>query len=348
MVDNAIKELSINIHPRTMVISDLDCSSGANTLLFIYVAIAAINGNPTNIIKGCPMEVQFFLNDLANNDFNQIFQSLEQFEQLTAEICSLKGLQPPPQYIAGVPGFFYNRLFPCKSVHLFHSSFGLMWLSQVPKHLDGNMNEGNIHIGEITLLSVAKLYQNQFEKDFSWFLQMRCKELVPGGRMVLTVLARKCKDMRDDNALEVLSKALHTFVAKGRVEKKKLDSFNVPMYLPSAEELKQLVQKSELLDITNIHLVSTSWNRIEDDDSESTEEEVTAPVVDGVTAAQAASKSISMSLRAVLESLITSHFGETIVNDLFEEFACNISSHIESEVEKKILTIISIFLRARQ
>jgi jasmonate O-methyltransferase len=40
----------------------------------------------------------------------------------------------PPYYVAGLPGSFYTRLFPCHSVHFFHSSYCLMWLSQVPAY----------------------------------------------------------------------------------------------------------------------------------------------------------------------------------------------------------------------
>jgi hypothetical protein len=40
----------------------------------------------------------------------------------------------PPYYIAGLPGSFYTRLFPDRSVHLFHSSYCLMWRSKVIKH----------------------------------------------------------------------------------------------------------------------------------------------------------------------------------------------------------------------
>uniref|UniRef100_J3N7B2 Jasmonate O-methyltransferase n=1 Tax=Oryza brachyantha TaxID=4533 RepID=J3N7B2_ORYBR len=146
MVVKAIKELmAMDSPPQTMVIADLGCSSSENTRLLVSAAISGICENTTNT-----MEVQFFLNDLPGNDFNQIFRSLEQFERVTAQNCARRGLQPPPHYIAGLPGSFYNRLFPSNSVHLFHSSFSLMWLSQVPKHIDGNMNRGNIHIGENT------------------------------------------------------------------------------------------------------------------------------------------------------------------------------------------------------
>uniref|UniRef100_A0A0D9XQY4 Jasmonate O-methyltransferase n=1 Tax=Leersia perrieri TaxID=77586 RepID=A0A0D9XQY4_9ORYZ len=287
------------------------------------------------------MDVQFFLNDLPRNDFNQIFQLLEQFERSIAQNCACKGLQPPPHYIVGVPGSFYTRLFPCNSVHLFHSSFSLMWLSQVPEHLDGNMNEGNIHIGETTPLSVAKLYQDQFEKDFS-----RCgtKNLSQVAiYMVLTVPGRKSNDMFHAGgmtiAFELLSKALHTLVAKGHVEKGELDSFNVPIYLPSADELRQLVQKNELLDIGDIHIISTSWNPMDDD---------LGPAVDGAAAAQAAGKSISATLRAGMESLIMSHFRESIVDELFAVFVRNITNHIENVVEMSSLTVISLSLQARQ
>lgn len=147
MVEKATKEICMDLQPRSMVVADLGCSSGANTLLFISEVIAIISEETpaNNNNRECPMEVQFFLNDLPNNDFNHNFQLLEQFKQSIVRDCARGGLQHPPYYVAGVPGSFYTRLFPCNSVHIFHSSFSLMWLSQVPDLLGSSMNKGNIY-----------------------------------------------------------------------------------------------------------------------------------------------------------------------------------------------------------
>uniref|UniRef100_A0A0E0R6K6 SAM dependent carboxyl methyltransferase n=1 Tax=Oryza rufipogon TaxID=4529 RepID=A0A0E0R6K6_ORYRU len=351
MVEKAMKGVFMELKPQSMVVADLGCSSGTNTLLFISEMIAMISEENTsdNNIRKCPMEVQFFLNDLPSNDFNHIFKSLGQFEQSIVQDCARIGLKPPPHYVAGVPGSFYTRLFPCNSVHIFHSSFSLMWLSQIPEHLDSTMNKGNIYIGVTTPPLVAKLYLDQFEKDFSRFLQFRCIELVSGGQMVLTFLGRKSNDVVHGGgmmniSIELLSQAVQTLVAEGRVEKEKLDSFNLPFYGPSVDELKQLVQQSELLDIIDIQAFELTFDPI--DKSELKEGITTAPAIqDNVH--EATGHNIAAGLRAVMEPLFASHFGESIIDDLFTLFACNVIRHLASAEEMSSVTAISLSLQAK-
>uniref|UniRef100_A0A0E0MEF0 SAM dependent carboxyl methyltransferase n=1 Tax=Oryza punctata TaxID=4537 RepID=A0A0E0MEF0_ORYPU len=353
MVEKATKGVCSDLQARTMVVADLGCSSGSNTLLFVSEVIETIcEETPTayNITDQCPMEVQFFLNDLPSNDFNHVFQSLEQFEQSILQDCAQRGQQPPPYYIAGTPGSFYTRLFPCNSIHIFHSSFSLMWLSQVPEHLDSSMNEGNIYIGVTTPPQVAKLYLDQFEKDFSRFLRLRFIELVPGGKMVVTFLGRKTNDVVHgggmmNTSLELLSQSLCTLVTQGRVDKEKLDSFNLPMYCPSMDELKQLVRQSQLLDIVDIQAFDLTFDPIYK--SELEEGATPAPVTPN-NVYEAIGHNNTTSLRAVMEPLLASHFGQSIIDDLFTLFASNVTRHLESSAqEKSSITAISMLLEAK-
>ena len=116
---------SLSARPSTMVVADLGCSSGPNTLLVVSEVIGAIRTYTRRSEERArdDVEVQFFLNDLPGNDFNLVFRSLEHLEN--------PGSGAPPYYIAGLPGSYYGKLFPSRSVHLFHSSYSLMWRSKV-------------------------------------------------------------------------------------------------------------------------------------------------------------------------------------------------------------------------
>lgn len=70
---------------------------------------------------------------------------------------------------------------------------------QMFKEMEGKAgeykNEGNIYIASTTPPAVVKLFQEQFQKDLSLFLELRARELVIGGRLVLTFLGRENEDV---------------------------------------------------------------------------------------------------------------------------------------------------------
>jgi hypothetical protein len=77
-----------------MVVADLGCSSGPSALIFVSNVINAIANHCTKLGQDDYMEIQFFLNDLPGNDFNQLFRSIEQFKGSAA--MDRKGNTLPP------------------------------------------------------------------------------------------------------------------------------------------------------------------------------------------------------------------------------------------------------------
>ncbi|TVU28290.1 hypothetical protein EJB05_19801, partial [Eragrostis curvula] len=333
----AAAHASLSLAAGTMVVADLGCSSGPNTLLVVSEVLGAIAKQREELQCGQrpPVHVQFFLNDLPGNDFNLVFQSLEMFKKLAAKE---KGESLPPYYVAGLPGSFYTRLFPDRSVHLFHSSYCLMWRSKAPEELSKGMvlNEGNMYIWETTPLSVVNLYRRQFQEDFLLFLKLRHSELVSGGKMVLTFLGRKNKNVLRGEVsciYGLLSQALQSLVQQSRVEKEKLDSFNLPFYSPSVDEVKEVMKQSDLFDINHIELFESNWDPHDDLDGDL--------VLDNVQSGVNAAKCI----RAVFEPLIMHHFGEHILHDLFEIFAQNVAKHLQKVKTKYPVIVLSLKAR---
>ncbi|CAN6312437.1 unnamed protein product [Urochloa humidicola] len=343
VLQKAIQNLHTSLPRRsssTMVVADLGCSSGPNTLLVIDEVMSTLRNcaheeTATADGRRAALQVQFFLNDLPGNDFNLVFRSLHQLQGFDAEEED-ETAAALPCYVAGLPGSFYRRLFPCQSVHLFHSSYSLMWQSKVPEDLSNGtyLNEGNIYIGKSTPSTVVKLFQEQFQKDFKLFLTLRYKELVDGGRMVLTFLGRKTEEMLMHGEVgsmwELLAKSLQSLVQKGLVEREKMNSFNLPYYAPSMDEVKALI-KEDFFDIEHIEIFESNWDPLDDLDSDL--------VLDcASTGRNIANKSI----RAVMEPLIIEHFGEAILDELFMVFASMVSKYLEIRKAKYPIIVVSL------
>ncbi|KAI3989201.1 hypothetical protein MKX01_033237, partial [Papaver californicum] len=143
-----------------------------------------------------------------------------------------------------MPETFYGRLVPRDTLHFANSSYSLQWLSQVPLGIE-NSNKGNIYISKSSPPFITEAYLKQFTSDFKGFLKCRSEELVKGGKMVLTLLGRRNADPTSLECcyfLELLALALNDMVSEGIIEEEKLISFNLLQYMPSNEEVINVIQ----------------------------------------------------------------------------------------------------------
>nr|AMJ39536.1 SABATH methyltransferase 12 [Bixa orellana] len=272
--------------------ADLGCSVGPNTFFSMQNILEAVQHKYHSLgIKTQIPEFQVFFNDHAGNDFNTLFASLPPEKQYSA---------------AGVPGSFYGRLFPNSSLHFVYSSYALQWLSKVPEEvLNKNSpawNKGRIHCTNAAE-AVANAYTAQFTKDMKVFLDARAKEVVAGGMMVLitpSVSVYLLLDILVPACLlfDFLGSSLMSMAKEGLVREELVDTFNLPIYIPSSKEMTKVAEENGCFRIEKMQLTNHS-PRVE-------------TRIDG--------KAYSMHIRAGMEGIFSKHFGSEIIDELFDRF----------------------------
>ncbi|KAF8011426.1 hypothetical protein BT93_J1901 [Corymbia citriodora subsp. variegata] len=326
LLDFCNKEL-----PATVAIADLGCSSGPNTLLAISKSMSIIHNTCCQLGRS-PPQFSVFLNDLPSNDFNTIFNSLPEFQK---RIREENGHNFGPCYIAGVPGSFYGRLFPAKSLQFVQSSTSLHWLSQVPVELSDRsnkalVNKGKIYISRTSPLGVVEAYLNQFRRDFSSFLRSRSEEIAPGGHMVLTFGGRRVANPSTDESCllwDYLGLAFQDLVSQGLIEEEKLDSYNTPYYEPYVEDVRAEIEREGSFTLDRLEIIVAPWDGV--NGGHKYDRRKTAEMM-------------AKAIRAVNESMIKSHFGSQILDSLFERFI-DIMARDTKEVEHP--SLVASFIR---
>ncbi|KAI3716589.1 hypothetical protein L1987_67571 [Smallanthus sonchifolius] len=300
------------------MIADLGCSSGMNTLLVASSIIDTIHEVCQENNRKTP-QFQVYLNDLFENDFNNLFKLLPNFYKILKKD---KGENFGPCFVSAIPGSFYGRLFPNKSLHLVHSSCSLHWLSQVPKGLEDN--KLNIHIAKTSPLNVSQAYGNQFRIDFTNFLQLRSEEMVRGGHMVLTIPSRRTVDPTCDDGCdfwELLTISLIDMLKEGLVQEADINSFNLPFYIPHENELRNIIQADGSFSLDNMNISKLDGHDTDYDNHV---------------------KNTTKFARAITEPLFTSHFGKSINEVLFKKFEKNVAEYLTTKERTSLSIVVSL------
>ncbi|KAK6930526.1 SAM dependent carboxyl methyltransferase [Dillenia turbinata] len=261
-------------------IADLGCSTGPNTFFTVNTIMEAI----THRCDHLP-EFLVFFNDHVSNDFNTLFVTLP---------------TDGKYFAAGVPGSFHRRLFPKGSINFFNTSHALQWLSDTPKQLS-DLNSPACNKGKITYADahneVVEAFASHFAKDMDSFLVARAQELAPGGLLSILIACRP-DGMHPSKSpfglfLDPLESSFVDMVNEGRLNKNELDSFNIPVYSPSASELRLLVQHNACFSIARL-------------------EEMRYEPVPRIS---------PQSIRAGFEVILSKNFGNEIVDEVFRRYA---------------------------
>ncbi|XP_037410233.1 anthranilate O-methyltransferase 1-like [Triticum dicoccoides] len=295
LVEAAIVDVCRNTRTlpcRKMVIADLGCSSGPNAVALVSIALETTRNHFLQLQQP-PPEVSLLLNDLPYNDFNVVVKSLVVLRQINEPIV-----------VAGVvPGSFYERLLPSGSVHLFCSSNSLHWLSKAPEDLrikqipaydiDENVRHERLPV-------VAGAYTRQFRKDFTLFLKLRGKELVPDSRMVVSLAGRRSDELVTEitHVWGTTAQILGVMASECAIDKAKFDSLYIPVYAPSLKELREIIQEEGSFSITEM--------RVHDPAS-------------GMDSTLLTPNKIANCMRAALEPIMVQHF--ELSGEVMDEFA---------------------------
>ncbi|KAL3510420.1 hypothetical protein ACH5RR_029821 [Cinchona calisaya] len=319
MIEEVIAESldfeKLSMPPNTFRIADLGCSVGPNTYIAMqHIIVSIVRKYKSKGLGPQLPDFQVFFNDQTTNDFNTLFTSLP----------------PERQYfVAGVPGSFHGQLFPKSSIYMVYSSFAFHWLSEVPKDVlikhSPAWNRGRIFYTSASDV-VAEAYAAQFAKDIDSILNARAKEIVRGGMMIslLTAVPDEYHYSKSGLGLfyDALGSSLLDMAHEGIINEDLVDSFNVPMYVTSPKEMSRLIENNGCFSIERLKLLEYG-------------SDLDVPLDTG--------KHVTH-IRAALEGIITAHFGNEIIDELFDRFdqKATVYRHLDASYRKGFLLFLAL------
>ncbi|KAH9556208.1 hypothetical protein CY35_07G014400 [Sphagnum magellanicum] len=270
LMAEAVKHMSLP-EQGPLHMADFGCSTGRNSISYMnfivkcitdrYVEAGENNGHVT-----CVPEMLVSFNDLPGNDFNTLSQLLASEAKDAKDLApSINGAdvgRASSYFSAMVGGSFYNRLLPKESIHFAISILCLHWMSQIPATVTDKSsplyNKGRSWIlgGNPT---IAREFAQQSMLDLDNFLDSRAAEMVPGGIVFASFLSRH-DAANPENQVNPechhcfcvgsdFENAWNDLIDDGVITTETRDTFNLPTYARSKEEVEAAIIKCGAFDI---------------------------------------------------------------------------------------------------
>ncbi|KAG2569571.1 hypothetical protein PVAP13_7NG429500 [Panicum virgatum] len=154
--------------------------------------------------------------------------------------------------------------------------------------------------------AMGAAYRRQFQSDLARFLRCRAAELKRGGAMFLLCLGRPSSAAPSDQGrVRLLYGTLFEdswadLVREGLMDKDKMDGFNVPLYAPTLDEVREAVEAAGAFRINRLEMLTGS-----------------PPVVDRPDDPGAVGRTVANNVRSVVGALVDAHVGKALADELF-------------------------------
>ena len=172
LLERAARTAALADPPVAVAIADYGCSEGHNSLLPLAAAIRVLRGR-----IGPKRAISVIHTDVAENDFTGLFETLAAGPDSYAR-------DDPAIFPSAVGRSFYEQILPAGSVTLGWSSWAVQWLSRIPALIPDQ-----VQVAFSRDDTARTAFARQAAEDWKRFLAHRCRELRPGGRLVVLTMA---------------------------------------------------------------------------------------------------------------------------------------------------------------
>lgn len=111
---------------------------------------------------------------------------------------------------------------------------------------------------------------------------------------------------------------------QGKIKKDEIDSFNMPSYAPNEEEIKKIIQMEGSFTLERLEAFESDMAAIEKPNGKHFED---------------SAKLVVKTIRAVTEVMLASHFGNSIVDHLFEIYTKHVTEYLSMGNKIKFFNI---------